>query len=81
MIHVSHNNAFFYNDAFSLSLKKLFLKNSDNCQKSTNAGTSFWIKIGLHAATIFIEKDTPVKAFPFECWEIFYTYFAIFMDE
>ena len=35
------------NNAFFLSLKKLFLKISDNCQENTSARTSFRIKIGL----------------------------------
>ena len=63
----SHNNAFF------LSLKKLLLKISDNCQENTSVGTSFWIKIGLNCMPqlIFIKKDTPVKIFPCKCWEKF----------
>ena len=32
---------------FFLSLENLLLKNSDNCQESTSARTSFWIKMGL----------------------------------
>ena len=41
----------------------------------------YWlIHFKLQAANIFIFKDTPVQVFSRECWEIFNTYFGVFMD-
>ena len=35
----------------------------------------------LHAATIFIKKDTLVKMFSCECWETFNTCYTVFTDD
>ena len=38
-------------------------------------------RLKLHATTISIKRDTPVKVCSCECWETFNTYFAVFMNE
>ena len=69
-----------------LSVKKVVAKISDNCQENTNAGISFWIKIGLSCkpATIFIKKDSGTTVFLRMLRTIFKnTHFWVFkqMDE
>ena len=51
------------------SVKKVFLKVSQNSQKNTCARVSFLIK--LQTSGNFIKKEILAQVFPYEIWEIF----------
>ena len=51
------------------SVKKVFLKVSQNSQKNTCARVSFLIK--LQTSGNFIKKEALAQVFSYEIWEIF----------
>ena len=70
LIYVSYNNAsFLITMLFFLSLKKLLLKISDNFRKH-QCRNLFLNKdrLKLHAATIFVKKDTSVTPILQSSW-------------